>query len=617
MSKNKDILSSQHPGQKMEKNGKGFSTALLFNLAPLQNSLFEMSEGVENQRLNTSASAVPGDSSSMINDFLSSDLMQKIDQLSPISSNRHFKSRMSDVELVNCEDNNSSQSQDDLLDSSSEELELKEDVPFEKKIKKKSKKNTKVTFGISSMEKDKKSKTSKLNKSYTARGLDQENMALKCQTGSKNYHSRSFHSRINDNSKNRLFSYYDSTSKYLSQALLEEQEKNENKLFDSLDNSHNYIPKTKCNGKDIFQFDYINSKKESSQNEEINNSNYYDNNPSKFFTSAQPENHDSFNKFNFSNEQVKSEGEIDQQEQQEPQNQQPILNNQPFDYWNQYQVQNLNNNFNQNNIFTQQNQDIRNKMYFDMYNQFQMLQQQRQNQIPQNRQEMHNYFDYMGMMVNNPQNQFDNMQPMNHQIQQNSTNVFQPNNVLKKNKKNNKKAQKKKAPHGNSNNGEDESNSHFPTTYSTENSNIDRPEEYLLEMFGRIGWICNQCNNFNYETRNKCNRCGVNKNPKKLSEMRKKKERSENSKEKKKNKEHKGDWICPQCTNLNFGFRKICNRCQIPREEAMANTGCLKDNNVIDKDFQRNYPMQLINNGQININYNNSSNNKLNINNNE
>ena len=99
--------------------------------------------------------------------------------------------------------------------------------------------------------------------------------------------------------------------------------------------------------------------------------------------------------------------------------------------------------------------------------------------------------------------------------------------------------------------------------------------------------------------------------------MRKKKERSENSKEKKKNKEHKGDWICPQCTNLNFGFRKICNRCQIPREEAMANTGCLKDNNVIDKDFQRNYPMQLINNGQININYNNSSNNKLNINNNE
>ena len=140
MSKNKDILSSQHPGQKMEKNGKGFSTALLFNLAPLQNSLFEMSEGVENQRLNTIASAVPGDSSSMINDFLSSDLMQKIDQLSPISSNRHFKSRMSDVELVNCEDNNSSQSQDDLLDSSSEELELKEDVPFKKKIKKKVKK---------------------------------------------------------------------------------------------------------------------------------------------------------------------------------------------------------------------------------------------------------------------------------------------------------------------------------------------------------------------------------------------------------------------------------------------------------------------------------------------
>ena len=27
----------------------------------------------------------------------------------------------------------------------------------------------------------------------------------------------------------------------------------------------------------------------------------------------------------------------------------------------------------------------------------------------------------------------------------------------------------------------------------------------------------------------------------------------------------KGDWNCPQCNNLNFAFRVICNRCQLPK----------------------------------------------------
>ena len=27
----------------------------------------------------------------------------------------------------------------------------------------------------------------------------------------------------------------------------------------------------------------------------------------------------------------------------------------------------------------------------------------------------------------------------------------------------------------------------------------------------------------------------------------------------------KGDWICPECHNLNFAFRIVCNRCSIPR----------------------------------------------------
>ena len=32
--------------------------------------------------------------------------------------------------------------------------------------------------------------------------------------------------------------------------------------------------------------------------------------------------------------------------------------------------------------------------------------------------------------------------------------------------------------------------------------------------------------------------------------------------------ERKGDWLCPKCSNLNFAFRLICNRCQSPKFEA-------------------------------------------------
>ena len=91
------------------------------------------------------------------------------------------------------------------------------------------------------------------------------------------------------------------------------------------------------------------------------------------------------------------------------------------------------------------------------------------------------------------------------------------------------------------------------------------PKDYLIKMFGRVGWICKQCNNFNFETRNKCNRCFAIKNPKTIEEINKKKE--DNKKNKKKIKERKTDWLCLNCQNLNYGFRKNCNRCQIQRKE--------------------------------------------------
>ena len=84
-------------------------------------------------------------------------------------------------------------------------------------------------------------------------------------------------------------------------------------------------------------------------------------------------------------------------------------------------------------------------------------------------------------------------------------------------------------------------------------------DDYTIEMFGRRGWICELCNNFNYETRKKCNRCRINKKPKKII----------NYLLSGKNKiiNHKNDWYCPNCGNFNYSFRIICNRCHMKKKD--------------------------------------------------
>lgn len=109
-------------------------------------------------------------------------------------------------------------------------------------------------------------------------------------------------------------------------------------------------------------------------------------------------------------------------------------------------------------------------------------------------------------------------------------------------------------------------------TKKKKNKKKKASDEFTVEMFGRRGWICEQCNNFNYESRNKCNRCGIPKQPKKITKLPKsvKNENEEVSEDLlKTNKcDRKGDWSCFNCKNLNFAFRLVCNRCQMKKEDS-------------------------------------------------
>ena len=148
-------------------------------------------------------------------------------------------------------------------------------------------------------------------------------------------------------------------------------------------------------------------------------------------------------------------------------------------------------------------------------------------------------------------------------------------------------------------------------------------EDYLFEKFGKRGWQCIRCNNFNFESniisynliaRNKCNKCGLPMTPKLINKNRRDDFFNPDDKKKKPLIERKGDWLCPKCRNLNFAFRLICNRCQLPKSDAggqmpfQNNMGNQRGFNPQNSNFNfkqgNNFPSSLLNPSNINI-YNN------------
>ena len=75
--------------------------------------------------------------------------------------------------------------------------------------------------------------------------------------------------------------------------------------------------------------------------------------------------------------------------------------------------------------------------------------------------------------------------------------------------------------------------------------------------------------------------------------------------------ERKGDWLCPKCRNLNFAFRLICNRCQLPKSDAggqmpfQNNMNNQRGFNPQNQNFnfkqENNFPNSLLNPSNINI----------------
>jgi hypothetical protein len=123
-------------------------------------------------------------------------------------------------------------------------------------------------------------------------------------------------------------------------------------------------------------------------------------------------------------------------------------------------------------------------------------------------------------------------------------------------------------------------------------------EEYVFEKFGKLGWECEKCNNFNFESRTICNRCEAPKQPKSLEQIKKENEEKSGERKKKPLVERKGDWQCPICHNLNFAFRHSCNRCKLPKEiylKMIMTQQNFNDNNMkMRNSFTA--PTQIINN---------------------
>ena len=521
-----------------KKAEKGFSTALLLNISPFGDNFKEPLEGVENIRLNTSAyAAAPGENTSFMNDFLSFDLLQRIDAESPNPNPKNTNTNNQKIPDVNIEEavndvSNgmySSGNEGGDGDSDNSDIIIKPESSGQEQ---------------GQNEKNQNKMTNHPTKNQILNQLDQQQKNFVQQQGGFNRNPVP------------LYSYYDSTSKYLSQSLLNEKSKQ------------------------------INYNTNGGSNNQMLNFNNLNNQLGMNFIHKNINNNEEF--YQMGNKNLSTSNQ--------------------FTY--PYQSNQIRSNNNMNNFMNPQ-MNYQEEYYDNM---------------PQNK-----YQSYMNNMMP-PSMNLNNNGGLSNKM---------PMNQIGENQNKNQQPGKKKKDSGNT---LSQSNS-SGAQKNPPNKKEVKEDDYIIEMFGRIGWICDQCNNFNYDTRNKCNRCGIPKSPKKISKLKRKlenkkkeqmrqqqqqqklKNQSEDEDKKKKLKERKGDWTCAKCGNLNFSFRIVCNRCQIHKTESEMmlqgnqnpnlnfQMNQMTKNPLYNYDMNQQLPMQFINNGQIycnNLNVMNHNNNVIN-----
>ena len=69
--------------------------------------------------------------------------------------------------------------------------------------------------------------------------------------------------------------------------------------------------------------------------------------------------------------------------------------------------------------------------------------------------------------------------------------------------------------------------------------------------------------------------------------------------------ERKGDWLCPKCRNLNFAFRLICNRCQLPKSDAVSPMPFTQSNPLLNQRGGGRFPPNLPQSQNFNFQPNN------------
>ena len=379
--------------------------------------------------------------------------------------------------------------------------------------------------------------------------------------------------------KNELPSFFDITSNKLIEELEQEITFNSdlnNKSYDFLQkyslNSNDTNINNHINNKNSNLYNDIDNIRNNCWNSYINSNNYFqsenkDNEQNKFFSKTDKEN--IFNNISKTNPQFNYNG--------------LIMENSHFSYKNKYINNSENNkerkNINENNILITEKDRIihfnENIVEFqDGYkfnsvqniakgdlNDSKILHQNKINSIVKTQKK------FYGFQESNTNQNNDIYNTINNNININNNKIYYNNNInmIYNIIPNNQKDEALQL---------NEKNILFSANSMTNNNNryIEyvwrqhlNPNDYLIEMYGRLGWICYICDNFNYETRKKCNRCKAIKLPKIKDEICVK--RKKIKKEKNIPQDWKLDWICLNCKNLNYGFRKFCNRCKIKKQK--------------------------------------------------